>query len=301
MSDLIKQGAYGAVVGATVGAPLKGQRLYRKISFYDPIPVRMAASDTLDAWAAFSGHLSSGGTIDGIGQALADNWSSWTEETAFGLANINAGIPAPMSGAHRNPLGGGSRAFGRAAYWGLAFHGRPDEAAEWAFRDASMDHSEAGAWLPAAVARMIACAQPGRSVSWVLRAGTAVIPKGCRSLAALPMLLDCAASFDGASKARNSLPIQFAFRSESEAFATFSWIVTALVIGDGAFDKTVLAAASLGGEADQVGICAGVLGALLSGETPDEWLKPLGRNYAASTSLRNIDPPPTIKQWRRAG
>ena len=129
MSAHIRAATLGALAGATLGAPLRGRKGFRKLEFYEPIPSRMAQSEALEAWLVWSRHVRAEKSPQTISQSMVANWSYPIDESAFGLANASKGLGSPISGSFANPLPTGSQAIGRAIYWGLAFHGKPDIAA----------------------------------------------------------------------------------------------------------------------------------------------------------------------------
>lgn len=288
MAD-VARGALGAILGGTLGAPHRGRKAWRRLRFFEPIPSRMSPHHTLDAWLPAAKHLKERGKPELYAKRLIAHWHSSEEGSRFGLANVRAGLTAPLSGSIRNPLPFGSEAFGRAAFWGLAFHGSPDEAAKWAMWDASIDHEGRGADLPAAIAWMIASPEPAtRSLPGALAiADDAVNP-------AIEALLAKIESPDDAYRAMETHLKDF---DTLDAARTFCHIALGALCGE-SFEDACCLAVSCGGATDQAGVALGAwAGARM--EIPSEWRAVASEDYVGSHSLRHMPSPETIEEWTR--
>lgn len=294
MLNLIRAGVFGAIAGASLGASQRGKSGFTRLKFYEPIPLRMAPNESLDAWWVWISHLKGGRGAGSLGQSLSSQWSSSKDETAFGLANIAFGLGSPMAGSLRNPLANGSQAFGRAVFWGLAFHGQPDKAAEWAYADASLDHSGDGAWLPAFCARLLAGAQPGVAPAELISASLSLLPPSSSFVKVYPYLQGFANHPDGPREARIGLNKVITDVDELSAAYTMAAIAMGLLAGKGDMGRSLLATAGFGAAADQASMVTGAISAILAGDAAKEWMEPLGTTYVASHALRGIDAPATF-------
>ncbi|MCH7903017.1 MAG: ADP-ribosylglycohydrolase family protein [Armatimonadetes bacterium] len=297
MADFIRAAIQGALVGATLGAPHKGGSKLRKLSFYEPIPARMAQSEALEAWLVWSQHIRSEKSAQTVSQSLLANWNYPVDESAFGLSNAARGLSSPISGSFANPLPTGSQAIGRAIYWGIAFHGDPNAATEYAYYDASIDHAGDGVWSAVALARMMASAAPGVQLTDLVRVATDCLPKESRILEALPMLMQSLSNPDGVTVVRETLASSIGVTDDLDASLTFSWILLGLLNGKGDFEPSVLTTAGCCGASGQSGLACGAISAALSGSVPEPWLKPLGANFVAGHGIGNVDPPATIAKF----
>ncbi|MCH7945177.1 MAG: ADP-ribosylglycohydrolase family protein [Armatimonadetes bacterium] len=297
MSAHIRAAAYGALAGATLGAPLRGRKGFRKLDFFEPIPSRMAQSEALEAWLVWSRHVRAGKSPQTISQSMLANWNYPIDESAFGLANASKGLGSPISGSFANPLPTGSQAIGRAIYWGLAFHGKPDEAAEHAYYDASVDHAGDGVWAPVALARVLALSHPQRSLTDIVRIATASLPKESRIVQALPLILQSLSNPDGAREIRQSLPAKLGLADPLDAVLSACWVLVGLLRGNGDFETSVLVTAGCGGASGQSTLACGAIAGALSGKVPEPWIKPLGREFVCGHGLRSLDPPKTVEEF----
>lgn len=297
MEPVIRAAVQGAVVGATLGAPLKGGPGFRKLNFYEPIPTRMAPSEALDSWVVSAKHVGAGRPAELIPLSMRSHWTYSTHETAFGQANLQAGLYAPIAGSFRNPLANGSNAIGRAPAWGLLFHGDPDAAAEHAYFDASIDHSSDGVWCAVAVATMVASAAPGTSSTDLVRQALGLLPKGSRAHQAIALCLQQQNKGAEPSAAAPLLPHAVGTQDSRNAALTFGYLILSLLCAQGDFSLAVRTAAGCGGAAEQSALAAGAIAALQAGTVPGEWLDPLGSAYVAGHGLRDIQVPATIEEF----
>jgi hypothetical protein len=297
MTENVRAAVQGALAGWALGAQCRGRKGFRRLNFYDPIPPRMVASHALESWLVWSAHLRDGRSSASQDTALAANWSYPIDETVFGLGNVNRGLASPVSGAFNNPLCEGSEAIGRAVYWGLAFHGFPDAAAERAYHDASIDHDREGTWVAVAIARTVALLQPDKSATEVVRDLMNSLPRGSRLLGAIPQVLKGVGEPDGARIARETIPELLKIADPFHAVLTGSWIVLGLAHGRGAFEESVLHTAGCGGAAAHASLACGAITGFLKGAVPMAWTKPLGNDYVCGHGLRGIAPPKTIEAF----
>jgi len=294
---ILRQGVLGAIIGATLGSPFRGQTVFRRIGFYEPIPARMSASEALDAWIVAAKHVGAQRPADLTFYSYRNHWHSTMFEAAFGRYNLDLGFSPPLSGAFRNPLANGSGALGRAAVYGILFHGDPAAAIRHAVPDASIDHSQEGVVTAAAIARMVAMAQPGVAPLAILRAGLEVLPEHSTARRAVTTVVQAISTGKSAPEVHAALPTALGIGDPLHAGLSFGYLALALLAGNGRFGPTVSLAAGCGGAASAVAIVAGTLAGLAFSAGQDEWVGPLGTTYVASSVLRGIDLPTSIDEF----
>lgn len=288
MPSPIRHAVLAALAGATLGAPHRGRSGFRRLAFYDPIPLRMSPHPALDAWWVWMSHLKGGKGKSALARSLFGQWGHLSEETAFGLSNMALGFSPSLSGSLNNPLSQGSSAFIRAIFWGLAFHGKPDEAADWAAMDASLDHSEEGVWLPSLAAWIIASARPGVTARQLISEAVQALPIQSQFHKILPLILAKAGDAEMPRELRLALMNRNEISDEFGAVYTFAWAAAGLIACPSSFGSPILQAAGCGGASDQSAALAAAVSALIHGDTPKEWLSPLGEDYVTSHALRGI-------------
>lgn len=287
----LRAAALGARIGATLGAPRRGEREFRAISFYEPIPSRMAPADFLDAWLVWRNHLSESLPPECIGDTRLEQWQSCRTEAIFGESNLSAGLRPPISGQFDNPLGSSGSALARCLFWGLALP--PEEAGDYAWFDASCDQGRDVAKVAFAIAR--ACSSIGL-MPW-LRALIDALgnDQSLRSVVQIAMNgVTTGVPFDTFAK---SLARTVDDPDEFGLKFNLAVIVASLCEGKGEFDASLLACASCGGAADTNCAIVGALCALWAGSVPLAWTEPLSGDYVATASLKKIDPPASWESY----
>lgn len=280
----------GAVVGATLGAPMRGQVDFRKLNYYEPIPMRMAPNHSLDAWLVWARHLAKGLPPETLSGSLHAGWTYTSNEAAFGQANLARGFSAPMSGCFQNPLCDGAEGLGRAVLWGLVHPDNPERAARFAFFDASIDHAGDAVDCAVAVATMAAV---GGDPHRLLKAATDALPPGGGAKRALTRLMQAFNAGNDVMTAYEVLPPSLPTQDPHYATLNLAYILMGVLYGKGDFGASIKIAAGCGGSSDQTTL---VVGALLARETDidEEWTSPLAEQFVAGHGLRGIDPPETL-------
>lgn len=295
MTENVAAAVKGALVGWTLGSQTRGRKELRPLSFYEPIPPRMSSSEAIEAWLVWSRHLAVRGAPQFLGPTLAASWRYVTDESAFGLGNVDRGLTSPISGSFANPLCEGSNAIGRAVYWGIAFHGRPDEAARWAYFDAAIDHAKDGVWIPVAIARAISVLSPDRSVIDIVRDLGNSAPRKSALHRAMGPILKSVGNPDGLREAYDQLPGLLGVSDRNHSALSASWLMLGLLHGGLDFERSVLATASCGGAASHATLACGAICGFVRGDVPLAWTKPLGDAMVYGHGLRGIDGPSSVE------
>lgn len=291
MDTELRAAVEGAVVGMALGQQRQGRHDYSPVSYYDPVPSRLSASSSLEAWPVWINVLKQGAAPVTLASQLARHWSPEETESAFGLANVNRGIGAPASGSFNNPLALESSALGRCVFWGLAFRGRPDRAAEFAYWDASIDHAGEGVWVPTAVAYALASIRQGDDAKSFVDAFVYALPRQSRLRACIPTIIKSVADPDGARKIHGALFELLATRDVHAASYAGAALAFGLVAGGGSFDRSIIETVAFGGASAQAGIACGAASATLSGGVPERWISPIEDRVSFGARLQRIDAP----------
>jgi hypothetical protein len=294
MRERVEQGVWGAVVGAAIGSPFRGQKTSRRLSFYEPIPVRMEANEALDFWPLWLEHLEAGRGPLLLSHAFRTHAAVLSPELGFGAANLDDGIGAPLSGSLGHPLAEGAQAVGRAPFWGLAFPGQPELAAGWAWADSAIDHAWDGVWMACFAAEITSRLEPGAPLAAILKDSLKRVPPASALHRAMPIVVRAAESPDRARELLPALPAAITLADPSHAVLAVASALAALLSSQGRFERAVCTAAGCGGPADQAAILAGVWAAIWTGGVPKDFTDPLGTRWVAGSTLRSLQPPTTL-------
>lgn len=295
MSELTKQATLAAVAGWTLGASRTGRTEYTRLTGYNPIPARMVPSHPLDSWTAWLKHLAENRPPELLARTAQDHLRLTAEESAYGFLNIRKGFTSPFSGTHANPRPNGSEAVLRAAFWGLAFHGDPDKAARYAYYDASLDHAQEGVWVPVAIAAAAASARPDISLSDLVDAFIDALPAESRLPKALAELNNSTRSPEGPREFRRKALTLLGTPDQDDAAVSGAFVLLGLLNSKSDPGTGMLVTAGCGAASTHTTAATALLLTLLKGEIAPEWTSPLGKDYIASFTLRQLDPPSTLQ------
>jgi len=191
----------------------------------------------------------------------------------------------PESATHRNPYREWIGAQIRADGFGYACPGRPEQAAELAFKDACISHVRNGIYGEMWVAAMLAAAFVADDVEKVVRIGLTEIPAACRLTEAIDKVLAWRAEGISDDEVVTRLLEEFDRYHPVHTINNAAIVAMALLWGEKDFSRTVGLAVEAGLDTDCNGATAGsVLGAIV-GESgiPAHWKDPL--NDRVGTAL----------------
>lgn len=201
------------------------------------------------------------------------------EQVAY--QNLANGLTPPESATYHNPYREYIGAQIRADYFGYINPGAPRDAAEMAFRDASISHVKNGIYGAMLVAAMLAAAAVCQDVKTVVLAGLGEIPENSRMSRAISAAL---ADYEA------GVPAKAAFErlhAQWDEHNPLDWchsvsnalvVVLALLYGAMDFGKSLCLAVETGFDTDCNGATVGsILGMMLGhSRLPTEWLAPFG-------------------------
>ena len=191
--------------------------------------------------------------------------------------NLVDGIGPPQSALYRNPFREWIGAQIRADGFGYACPGRPEEAADMAFRDACISHVKNGIYGEMWVAAMLAAAFVTSDAEKVIRTGLSEIPQNCRLAETIGRVLAWRAEGCDAPAALDRIMDAYGRYSDVHTINNAAVVAMALLWGGNDFSRTVGLAVSAGLDTDCNGATAGsVLGAMLGATAiPSHWTEPL--------------------------
>jgi ADP-ribosylglycohydrolase len=245
---------------------------------FDPGPT----DDT--EWAAWmmQGLLDHGCTVDpqwitGVWLALAQDTVRGWVSTHTALDNLRRGILPPLSGSD-NPHYFDDGAVPRAVPVGIAYAGRPTEAASAAAIDAAVTNSEEGIWVASGVAASVSVACAGGSSTEAVEAAREALPEGSWPR----RLLDAATGVHGAPVLEVLASLHELQSVEySDGCIGPETVATALAIiscSGNRFTEALTAATALPRGADMVPAIVGAIAGALAKDDPipEMWERALG-------------------------
>ena len=200
--------------------------------------------------------------------------------------NLLEGREAPESATYMNPFREWIGAQIRADLWGYVSPGNPDQAAEFAWRDATLSHSRNGIYGEMFFASLIATAFVDANIRRLIESALAQVPEKSRFAEAIRIVLDLPI---------NSMAWEAVVDEIYAHFGTYHWVhtinnaaltVAALLKGNGDFERTICNTVMGGWDTDSNGATAGSVIGIIQGADalPEKWIEPLNDRIRSSLS-----------------
>ena len=142
--DKVYGGWLGKCIGGAIGAQVEGQKKMHSFTMENVFPEKWPPNDDLDLQVLWLHTILSRG-LNIVSIDLAEEWVEhcWYYFNEYGvfLKNFLRGIDPPYSGLFGNEYFGESMGSPiRSEIWGFIFPGNPELAANYAEKDAVLDH-----------------------------------------------------------------------------------------------------------------------------------------------------------------
>jgi len=205
--------------------------------------------------------------------------STFTAERVA-YANLCSGLLPPETATSRNVHREWIGAQIRADFWGYVCPGRPEKAAEFAWRDAIISHVKNGIYGEMWVAAMLAAAYVLDNTMDVLEAGLAQIPRKCRLARQIRTVIDWRAEGISSEEALNRIHETWDEKTRHHWCHTISnaaIVAAALLWGEMDYERSICLAVSPGFDTDCNGATVGsIMGMLLGPDgIPESWTHPV--------------------------
>jgi ADP-ribosylglycohydrolase len=230
-------------------------------------------------------------TSDDLAETWINNLPGMHVMTAERIAyrNIISGILPPESGWRRNPYREWIGAQIRADIYGYVTPGKPELAAELAWRDASLSHFRNGIYGEMFVAAMLAAAAVTDSVEEVIQQGLDQIPQKSRLAEKIKEVKNWkeeGISWELAIDRLHASYDETNFQDWCHVIPNAMIVCLALLFGEKDFEKSISIAVLSGLDTDCNGATVGSIAGMLLGAKalPKKWTDPLNDCVSSTVS-----------------
>lgn len=276
----------GKNIGGTLGAPFEGKREIQNVKFYtqqlngSPVP-----NDDLDLQLVWLNAVERHGVYGINERILGDYWlacicGSWNE---YGTAKFNMrnGFPPPLSGWLNNDNWKNSNgAWIRSEIWACLFPGSPEEAVQFAWYDACVDHADEGIYAEIFTVALESAAFLEHDILRLIEIALTYIPTDCRVAASIGLAVDLWRKGCPWTDVREALVEQNRDMGWFQAPANLGFMITGLLYGNSDFAETLCTAVNCGDDTDCTAATCGAILGILNGRSgiPETWVAPIGES-----------------------
>jgi len=207
---------------------------------------------------------------------LLPYWQVYTAERVA-YRNLVKGLTPPETATYMNPYREWIGAQIRADVWGYVAPGKPELAAELAYRDARLSHVKNGIYGEMFVSAMISAAFATDDVGEIVQAGLSVIPRNSRLAEAVKDVLNWSVKFNDWRDTLSRIYEKYGSYHPVHTVNNAAVVLMGLLYGGGDYGKSIAISVMGGLDTDCNGATVGsILGVILGAEAlPEKWVKPL--------------------------
>jgi ADP-ribosylglycohydrolase len=222
----------------------------------------------------------------GTGFSTADMGAAWLELLPYNMVytaerlayrNLVDGYQPPATATVKNPYREWIGAQIRADIWGWIAPGRPELAAEYAYRDAALSHAKNGVYGEMLMAAMIAAAFATDDIHEIIRVGLSEIPATCRLAEAVRDVVAWSQELADWERCIDRIEEKYGHYHRVHTINNAAFVVMGLLYSGGQLEAAICRSVMAGEDTDCNGATAGsILGVLLGAQRlPAKWVAPL--------------------------
>lgn len=297
----------GKNIGGTLGAPFEGKEEMQNVSFYtqDDLKGNPVPNDDLDLQLVWLCVAEKHGLFDLNERLLAEYWMQniigpWNEYMVC-RSNICNGLYPPLSGSCNNDKWKNSNgAWIRSEIWGCLFPGAPDQAVQFAYMDACVDHCDDGIYAELFTAALESAAFVVNDIRKLIDIGLSKIPDDSRIARSVKLACELYDKKTDFTDARNAVVKDNGDLGWFQAPGNIGFVILGLLYGEGDFDKSLCYAVNCGDDTDCTGATVGALLGIIKGRSgiPSKWTAPIGESIQtiAINPLGGLAIPKTLQE-----
>jgi hypothetical protein len=289
-ADKVLGGWLGKNIGGTLGMPFEGVMDVNELSYYDPYPRGAVPNDDLDLQVLWL-YAMRGPGRNITSHDLRRAWISHLTNPCpdeYGKCDINMrrGLVPPICGWYNNYFIDCMGAPIRSEIWAMICPGYPGVAVQYAYNDATLDHTGEGVNGEVFLAALESAAFVTGDLASLIETGLSYIPAASDVAKAIRYVVE--ARQDGADwrSARAGLLARFPTVNFTTAPINIGFIAIGLLYGR-TFDECLTTAVNCGYDTDCTGATVGAILGIIHGAKaiPEKWLRPIGHELVHAANL----------------
>ncbi len=291
--DRIYAGWMGKSLGGTIGARMENHKTRMSLSREQLWPETIMPNDDMDIQIVWLEAMQERGIwidSDDLAEFWQDRcWYNFCEYGVF-LQDFQRGIHPPLSGTWNNRFFFESEGCPiRSEIWGLVCPGNPALAAEYARKDAQLDHGGASELCEMFLSAAAAAAFFDDDLDRVIDAGLAVLSADSVVHEMVRQTRRICAQYPRFEDAWRLIVRRYGDRDASKALMNQAIVIMALKLGGGDFAETIRLAVNSGWDTDCTAATAGALLGLMKGASvfPADWVAKMGKTLACGIEVKH--------------
>lgn len=292
----------GKAIGGTLGMPWEGCSNPLNLKFYTPEPTEMMPNDDLDLQILWACKLATDWNGKINRHRFAEAWHDCVrfpfDEYGVALRNIAIGLKPPYTGRYDNWFTDGLGAAIRSEIWAAFAPGDPAKAVAYAYEDACVDHDGDGLYAEQYLVALESMAFLSNNIPELIGNALQYIPSDCRLFEAICDTIGWCNESSDPLVVRQKIMAKYGVTNFTDVKMNLPFMVAALLLSGGDFEKAICTAVNFGEDADCTGATVGaIMGIVCYDKIPERWKKPIGESIVVSKEISGINAPKTISEF----
>lgn len=282
----------GKCLAGAIGMPFEGVPFQPNL-LEENINIQDVPNDDLELQLVWLVALEKYGldlNLEHLAKYWLDDIKHGVDEYSMAIRNLKRGIMPPASGWEDNFFHDGMGGAIRSEIWAAVFPGRPDIAGYFAANDSMVDHWGDGVWSEVFLAKAESYLFNNSDMAKALKCSLAELPQSSRLAKAMSRVFEIYEQGIDADEAKILITREFYHHNFTDCVMNLTFMVFALLWGEGDFVKTILLAINCGRDTDcTAATCGSFLGICYgSAVMPDYLMDKLSDNLVISEHISKI-------------
>lgn len=287
-------GWLGKFIGGTLGGPVEGQIELNDLTYYPRIPTEAAENDDTDFQLVWLHALQERG-LHITSEDLVKEWMKHIiypfNEYSYAMKNFRGNIKPPVSGWFNNDYFMESMGAPiRSEIWGFICPDNPGLAAEYAEKDAVIDHARNGVWAEKFLAAIEAAAFVENNPKKLLDVGLKYIPDKSELFQCMKDVSRWCEQYQNWKFTRQLILDKYGHPDPTDVIQNLAIVGMSLLYGKNNFEKAILLALNSGYDTDCTCATVGAIIGVVVGANaiPSKWKEPIGDDFKMGWGIINL-------------